>query len=560
MAARDPLLVGLSKLPEAYYRLHGPAGHKSRYEDPAIEKLAEVPKLQVVDGEHIRPAAARNHSTRGVAVDFTLDAGSPQIIEVQVSAVPDARSAVWMTQRGSSSIPGRLSIGIEPVVDGGVITALRFIRADPSVDLAAVYYLAYFCAGVKAQRGIDDVSPSSAFVHIPMAIDRTLGMTTDSAGGSVYNQNDYYRVRPLSDSQLEVADLDPLDMGNQANWQVIEHDRVDQRLEITQPRALIAARFRLKLRARLSEPPISDELKAGDLIGRYTVLRKLATGGMAEIFLARHEGPKGFSKLVVVKRVLAGLEQTARFVEMFLDEGRLSAQLSHPNIAQTFELGEHQGRFHLAMEYVSGESLGKVVKRAKSDGQTITRGPLVRIGIQVLEALQYVHGLKGERGEWLKVVHRDVSPSNVIVSYQGHVKLLDFGIARSASHQHHTQTGLVKGKGGYMSPEQATAGAIDQRTDVYAVGALLYLLSTGIGQPDRDDAGGHHRPLPAPVRTQPRCRSAPRADDPQGDGDRTIGSLPDRDRDARGPRALRDQPTAVFEPARAGDADDPAVP
>ena len=202
---------------------------------------------------------------------------------------------------------------------------------------------------------------------------------------------------------------------------------------------------------------------------------------MAEVYLARHEGPKNFSKLVVIKRVLPGLLQTEKFIAMFLDEGRLAARLSHPNIAQTFELVEHDGGFHIVMEYVPGESLNRLVKRAVLEGKTIPAGVVLRIAMQVLEALDYAHELKGDRGEWLQVVHRDVSPTNVLVTYHGQVKLLDFGIARSATHEHHTQIGTVKGKGGYMSPEQALAGTVDQRTDLYAVGSLLYLLTTGAG-------------------------------------------------------------------------------
>ncbi len=225
----------------------------------------------------------------------------------------------------------------------------------------------------------------------------------------------------------------------------------------------------------------SSEVKPGDRLGRYTVVRRLASGGMAEVYLARHEGPKGFSKLVVIKRVLPGLQQTEKFSAMFLDEGRLAARLSHPSIAQTFELGEHDGGFHIVMEYVAGESLNRLVKRSSADGKTIPPGSVLRVAMQILEALDYAHDLKGDRGEWLKVVHRDVSPTNVIITYHGAVKLLDFGIARSATHEHHTQIGTVKGKGGYMSPEQAQAGTVDQRTDIYAVGSLLYLLTTGSG-------------------------------------------------------------------------------
>ncbi len=208
---------------------------------------------------------------------------------------------------------------------------------------------------------------------------------------------------------------------------------------------------------------------------------------MAEVYLARHEGPKNFSKVVVLKQVLPRLAKNEKFIQMFLDEGRLAARLSHPNIAQTFELGEHEGRFHIAMEYVPGESLSKVVKKARREGLALPLGTVLRVAVQLLEALDYTHDLKGERGEWLRVVHRDVSPTNVVLTYYGAVKLLDFGIARAASHEHHTQVGAVKGKGGYMAPEQARAQHVDQRADIYAVGALLYLLTTGVGP--FDDAG-----------------------------------------------------------------------
>ncbi|MBS1151203.1 MAG: Serine/threonine protein kinase, partial [Myxococcaceae bacterium] len=170
-----------------------------------------------------------------------------------------------------------------------------------------------------------------------------------------------------------------------------------------------------------SSPP--SEVLPGERIGRYTVVRRLAVGGMAEVYLARHEGPKGFAKLVVIKRVLPGLQQTEKFIAMFLDEGRLAARLSHPNIAQAFELGDHDGSFHIVMEYVPGESLNRLVKRATLDKRPIPAGSVLRVAMQVLEALDYAHDLKGDRGEWLKVVHRDVSPTNVIITYHGGVKL-----------------------------------------------------------------------------------------------------------------------------------------
>jgi eukaryotic-like serine/threonine-protein kinase len=200
---------------------------------------------------------------------------------------------------------------------------------------------------------------------------------------------------------------------------------------------------------------------------------------MAEIFLARFDGPKGFAKQVVIKRVLPELAKDEGFAAMFLDEARLSARLSHPNIVQAFEIGEEAGSLYLVLEYAPGESISRLVKHAVNAGSPVPPGPALRIGMQVLEALDYAHNLTAANGARFEVVHRDVSPGNVIVSYDGTVKLLDFGIARAVTQQHQTLTGTVKGKPGYMSPEQALAMPVDHRSDIYGVGSLLYLLTTG---------------------------------------------------------------------------------
>jgi eukaryotic-like serine/threonine-protein kinase len=218
---------------------------------------------------------------------------------------------------------------------------------------------------------------------------------------------------------------------------------------------------------------------SGERFGKYSLIKRLAVGGMAEVYLAKMEGVAGFSKLVVIKLVLPSLANEGRFIDMFLDEARLAARLNHPNIAQTFDLGSVDGRYYIALEYVPGESLWALTHRAREVNRRFPTSCSIRIVMQVLEALQYAHTLTDDAGRALRIVHRDVSPSNIAVTFHGGVKLLDFGIARAASQSHHTQVGFVKGKFGYMAPEQCRAGLIDGRTDIFAAGAVLYRLVTG---------------------------------------------------------------------------------
>lgn len=225
-------------------------------------------------------------------------------------------------------------------------------------------------------------------------------------------------------------------------------------------------------------PSASDPLR-GERFGKYVLLKRLAVGGMAEVHLARLEGEAGFQKLMVIKQVLPQLADDANFVEMFLDEARLAARLSHPNIAHTFDLGQADGRYYLAMEYVPGETMSAVLQRAQETHRPFPLACGLRAVIQLLEALDYAHTLADDDGRPLGIVHRDVSPSNLMLTYHGGVKLLDFGIARAATRHHRTQAGVIKGKFGYIAPEYARTMTLDARADLYAAGAILYLLATG---------------------------------------------------------------------------------
>jgi len=215
-------------------------------------------------------------------------------------------------------------------------------------------------------------------------------------------------------------------------------------------------------------------------IGKYRVLNQLATGGMGEVFLARHEGPAGFTKVVVVKRILPHLARDPAFVKMFLNEARLAALLEHPNIVQIFELGEEAGTWFIAMEPVLGHSLRQVSDRLKEQARAFPPQQLARICAQVLAGLHYAHELRDPKGEPLRLVHRDVSPENVMIGFNGAVKLLDFGIAKAASSvTDPTRVGALKGKYAYMSPEQLRGEVLDARSDVWSVGVVMYELFAG---------------------------------------------------------------------------------
>ncbi|MHB8416760.1 MAG: serine/threonine protein kinase [Myxococcales bacterium] len=216
----------------------------------------------------------------------------------------------------------------------------------------------------------------------------------------------------------------------------------------------------------------------GIQFGRYLLLRKIAAGGMAEIFLAKQTGPGHFERSLVIKRILPHLAREPRFVGMFLDEAALAAQLSHPHIAQLFDFGEVDGAYYLALELVRGPDLASVVDASRRLGRPPPPEVSVRITTQMLEALSYAHGAADEHGRPLNLVHRDVSPQNVLVSAQGAVKLIDFGIAKAASAMQHTEAGMVKGKFTYMAPEQLRGAPLDGRCDMYAAALVLYELLT----------------------------------------------------------------------------------
>ncbi|HEX7598005.1 MAG TPA: serine/threonine-protein kinase, partial [Polyangia bacterium] len=213
--------------------------------------------------------------------------------------------------------------------------------------------------------------------------------------------------------------------------------------------------------------------------GRYHISRKIADGGMAEIFLGSQRGVEGFERPVVLKRILASLLVDPQFRNQMIDEAHVAMSLNHSNIVQVLDLGHAAGRYFLVLELVDGWDLNQILHRARDTSFALLPELSLYIVAEVCRALAYAHA-KLRDGQPLGIVHRDVSPHNVLISEQGEVKLTDFGIAKAMGRREHTGHGIIKGKLAFMSPEQASGTAIDSRSDIFSLGTVLYMLGTGV--------------------------------------------------------------------------------
>jgi len=227
------------------------------------------------------------------------------------------------------------------------------------------------------------------------------------------------------------------------------------------------------------------ELRSGMRLGRYELLLPVAQGGMARVWAARQHGQRGFTKLVAIKTILPQLAADPNFEAMFLDEARLAAGVHHPNVCEIFDLGEEDNTLYIAMEWVNGDSVSRLLKPYVRKGEKpvayrLNARVAARIVADAAKGLHAAHELRDESGQPLNVVHRDVSPQNILVGADGVIKMTDFGVAKALGTQHEvTMAGQVKGKVAYMSPEQARGGRIDRRSDVFALGIVLYEITTG---------------------------------------------------------------------------------
>jgi len=231
-------------------------------------------------------------------------------------------------------------------------------------------------------------------------------------------------------------------------------------------------------------PAAADQVRG---YGKYVLVRKLAEGGMAEIFLAKQVGAEGFERNVVIKRMLQNLSNVPDFVGMFLDEARLAARLSHQNIVQINDLGLADGCYYICMEYLAGEDFSTVVRAASKRREYVPINVVCRVIIDAAHGLHFAHEFTDDQGQALGVVHRDISPSNLYVTFAGQVKVLDFGIAKAESRVTQTTAGVVKGKYMYMAPEQARGVPVDRRADVFSLGVTLYEALTNTRPFARDN-------------------------------------------------------------------------
>jgi eukaryotic-like serine/threonine-protein kinase len=221
------------------------------------------------------------------------------------------------------------------------------------------------------------------------------------------------------------------------------------------------------------------EAKRSVRFGKYTLVDRIAVGGMAEIFLARQAGLEGFEKTIVIKRIRPHLSKQPNFIKMFLNEAKLAAQLNHPNIVQIYDLGRINESYFIAMEYIFGRDMRRIIPQADSMAIPFPMVYALKIASSVCEGLYYAHQRSDLYGNPLHIVHRDVTPENIFVSFDGTVKVLDFGIAKAANQIEQTRAGEIKGKLSYMSPEQCVGRVLDNRSDIFSLGTVLYEWLTG---------------------------------------------------------------------------------
>ena len=296
----------------------------------------------------------------------------------------------------------------------------------------------------------------------------------------------------------------------------------------------LCGRARLRLRPRATGPgqpgpglalcarpiripqPLCYRSPVPPTLGRYELLKRIAGGGMGEVYLARQRGAARFEKLLVIKTLLPHLCEDEEFINMFQDEARISAQLIHPNICQTLEFDQADNTWFIAMEYLRGEDVRRVWKAAALKGLTIPVPLICRIISDAASGLDFAHALTDPNGQPYGIVHRDISPQNILVTFEGGVKIIDFGVAKAAGRLTQTRTGALKGKYSYMSPEQVSGQEIDQRTDIFALGIVLHELLTAMRLFKSDsDVSTIERvkksPIPAPSELNP---SLPKGLDP----------------------------------------------
>ncbi|MCA9524256.1 MAG: serine/threonine protein kinase, partial [Myxococcales bacterium] len=235
--------------------------------------------------------------------------------------------------------------------------------------------------------------------------------------------------------------------------------------------------------------------------GRYTLLNRIAVGGMAEVYKAKISGVGGFEKILAIKRLHPNFTEDHQFIKMLLDEAKITAQLTHCNIAQIYDLGLVENQYYIVMEHIQGKDLFQILRKLYTTGIKIPIEAGVFIGMEICSGLHYAHNKRDANGRPLGIIHRDISPQNILLSFDGEVKIIDFGIAKAAERFTATETGVIKGKFYYMSPEQAKGLKLDHRSDIFSAGLILYeILTSSLVYTDEDDVTLLHRVQEANIR------------------------------------------------------------
>jgi serine/threonine protein kinase len=298
--------------------------------------------------------------------------------------------------------------------------------------------------------------------------------------------------------------------------------------------------------------------------GPYKLIERISVGGMAEVYKATEHGVEGFERTVAVKRILPHIAEDDEFITMFKDEAKIAGQLNHGNIAQIYNLGQQGDSFYIALEYVAGKDLRNIFTRCQQQGRPMPIAQACFVVMKICEGLDYAHNKRDKHGRHLNIVHRDVSPPNILVSYEGEVKLIDFGVAKAAGRVSRTQAGILKGKFGYMSPEQVRGMPLDRRSDVFSLGVVLYevLVGNRLFQGDTDFATLEMVRTVDVARAEQQERrdlEGPRGDHHEEPLRRAGDPLPDRDGAARRAPGLHVPARHVLQPQGPGGVDAQAV-
>ncbi|HVR72407.1 MAG TPA: protein kinase [Vicinamibacteria bacterium] len=357
------------------------------------------------------------------------------------------------------------------------------VSLEEEADSPASALVEHVAFGLDAEEDADEAEPLATGL-----VEEEPPQAPAAAEAAPFDPSHAEALRDLAELQPRRSILHPLDALGEAPRPA---SRMGTKFQAAPPKAAPEQGPALDLAAvaegalvqprpsPVDAPPPSPRVQVGGSpYGPYRLLERVAVGGMAEVFKAKRTGVEGFEKVLAVKRILPHLSENKEFVDMFIDEAKMVAGLAHPNIVQIFDLGKIEKSYYIAMEYVHGRDLRSILRRARERDVRMPLDLALLVVSKVSSALEFAHRKKDERGRAMQIVHRDVSPQNILISFEGDVKLTDFGIAKAATKASLTDAGALRGKLLYMSPEQAWGKPMDRRSDIFSLGIVFYEMVT----------------------------------------------------------------------------------